>query len=224
MSNEINLVSIGANCLPKVVLTRWGLIPKGSATLPLDLCLSSDDGALTALAENFMGLTEPSGLSWEDSPGCPHHDLWDISFCHEVGEEWRAQKYAALANRYRNRIQNFDNVLLSGRGTVFVYCSHTAFTANTSRLLLHAADALAKRCLGPVQILGVLTGSAPEDLVQTDLVSLLRLPLPRAGYLFHQPEDYGSEAGVAFEREIVTAVSELTQKLTTASASAAFAS
>ena len=52
------IVSLGVNCLPRTILTRWGIKPKkadGELSCPFDLVAHSPETILKCLQTNFEG-------------------------------------------------------------------------------------------------------------------------------------------------------------------------
>lgn len=212
MFSDVNVISIGANCLPKVVLTRWGLMRSreaGGLTFPLDLCLTSDDGALRTVISDFANLYDPRHLSVEAGTDWIRNDVIDAVFNHEPGPEWRAHGYARLRARYAQRAARFRKVLANGKQSVFVYCSHTNFTDTTRELLIEVTERLGAKSRAGVSVLAIVTGKTETDLSSQGRMRIMNHPLPEPSYIFHQPESYLSAAGVEFERRIILEVSAL---------------
>jgi len=84
------IVSLGQNCLPRTLSTRWGIKKtraEGELTCPFDLAIHTPSAIKAVLENSFAFYTEPQ--YFELSPdNIPKHTGYKIFFNHEKASEF----------------------------------------------------------------------------------------------------------------------------------------
>ena len=146
---KFHIVSLGNNCLPRVLMTAIKLKPRkiyGEQTCPFDLCISNDIKSTTELIRNdfqnyFAGL-EFADNGWINKKiNCIYiHDknLNDTQF----------------KKRYIKRIKNFINLLHSSKKIYFVYSNYNSEKTITQCDIQNLYNILKlKRCQKPFELI-----------------------------------------------------------------------
>lgn len=197
-----DIVSLGLNCLPRVILTRWGLKKtksKGELSLPFDLAvfetfevaknLSSD---FEFFFENIKYIRENKLFGkkyWAKEP-----DL--IKFIHEKNFK-KYDKYK-LIDMYNNRIKNFRNTLNKNSPILFLQILGDAQDVNNTYVQL-----LKLRGTNPFKYVVVDTQDIIKDAYAE--INVLKLPYPDKNYqkAWWKRKNFNSKQGIAFEKTII---------------------
>ena len=202
-----NVVSLGTDCLPRTVATRWGLKrPRalGEQSHPFDLSITPI-GSVTAILEaSFVDFLEE--LRYDSELGYPVHGKFGIWFNHEVGQAWAENDFAQFRSRYANRIRNFKYALCNG--------AHTTLVIHITNPLDHTLMELTKRVfltvkgLGSNQMSMVCVASAGVDAIESGIegLTICDAPKPWPSYEWSKYQHYISPGGLAFERRIIAAI------------------
>ncbi len=182
LQDDVEIISIGADCLPRILFSKWGLQRTrmfGKLSYPFDLALAQPKAALRLVAEDFAGLLDPAALAMLGEYHFPFNHQLGTIFNHEAGEDWGKDNFARLTGLYARRIRDYRNALANPRRKLFLcnycdlfngdaqhfftqcgICHHQPFDAEAKALLTDASAALATRTIGPIGILCVVTGYA----------------------------------------------------------------
>lgn len=208
--HKVNVISIGADCLPRTLFAKWGIRRSrslGEKTLPFDLAYSLPIGVLHLLNQGLDKLTDPRLIQIASGTDYALNTSFGICFNHEVGEEWRANNFEKLRLRYNQRIEQFEALLGNGLPTIIVMNYTQAFDGIAQEQLVTAASSLAKMAAGNVHLLCVLSEREQSDWQEphferiADGVSLTRIynRTPSKNYQFYDADLYTSPQGLAFE-------------------------
>jgi len=209
---RVNLLTIGANCLPHLLLTKWGLRrskASGGGTMPLDLLYALDDGALETVIGGFEGMTDPARLSLNEEWQWVRNLPMGLVFNHENGPEWRENGHALLRERYDRRVAAFKAAQANGKPSIYIFVSHTEFTPQTRDLALRAAESLGG------SLLCVITQKCEPEMGNHTVmhaghrIDFLRNPVPFSDYQFYNPAHYPTLEGLRHEQLIVEAIETL---------------
>lgn len=223
LQNKLNLVSIGGNCVPRLLFSKWGLRktrPLGARSLPFDLVWCEPEGVMDVIASNFSGMVDRSYLAsatkkdvrdnWKwfvhDAPVAVNNHF-SVCFNHEAGPSWLDDSYAKLVERYQIRIGRFAEILENGMPTVALMNHQRSFSSTSYEKLIGGAKALARAAKGGIHVVCVITSGGQNEYTQErtiDIDSNLRVtiafnPQPPDPYLFYMPSSYASAAGLAWE-------------------------
>lgn len=213
----INLISVGSDCMPRTLFTKWGLRRSrkfGERTLPFDLAYAGSLGTLRLLIDDFRGMLDPEKLTIADWVDAPINVDYPIIFNHESGPLWRANGHEKLIERYIIRIQRFRSILSNGKTTIVVMNFVDPFSARAQDDLILAIKSLDMRTKGRIRFICVITGiSAPEwqekyeeNITNKAILTRVYNEKPRLQYEFYQPECYTSLEGVKYERGFLEAI------------------
>lgn len=200
---EYKIVSLGCNCIPRTILTRWGVKPlksQGELSMPFDLATFETFEITKNIENNFEDFFEnlefidnklPFGRKsyWQKSPDC-------IRFVHE--KKLTKNDKNKLIEIYQNRIKNFNECLESKTPILFVQLIGDCSDVNRLYEIL-----LQKRAEKPFIFIVIDT----ENIVKNynENIKLLKLNYPSKLYknFWWSKIFYGSKQGKNFEREIV---------------------
>lgn len=214
-----NVVSLGCDCLPRSVPTKWGLKPPknlGELTMPFDLGVHPAGAIIEILEADFVNYPPVDEAIYSERHGFPIVERTGILWNHEVGSRWAEKNFAPLVERYCRRINNFRKKLNDGRPTVLVLYLNTPFSADLRTQILRIARA-ARRLGGNPMALSAFCSSteAPLDLLgheyeRIDLdgmpVEIRRLVLPYSWYMWFEHKNFTLPGGMLFERQIIAGV------------------
>lgn len=123
-NQPFKIVSLGRDCLPRVLMTAIKIKPRkiyGEKTCPFDLCINNNFNRIAELIQNdffdfFDGLKSVNG-EWSNN---------DFIFIHD-----KNLSYKNFEKRYKNRINNFLELLESDKKLYFIYSNFTENLPNT---------------------------------------------------------------------------------------------
>jgi hypothetical protein len=226
---DVEVVSIGQDCFSRTVLTRWGLkkfSALGERSGPFDLSVHRLRTTARLIETDFDGYMNPSQLVFNAKLNYCQHTGLGTHFNHEKGPEFADDGFAPLIARYAARIENFQAVMASGRPTALVLHVLRPSEPGTGA----AVDALWKvieRRWGGAnrRLIAVNTWPHGAEIVPTptafpESVTMIDIAYPAPNYVWHMPEHSFTEAGCAFEREVVARVKDAAACLLPAGATA----
>ena len=212
---SINFVSVGSDCLPRTLFSKYGLRPTralGEKTLPLDLVSAGTEGTLRILREDFKGYRDPAQLQIAEGFDAPINWSYPICFNHETGTSWRENGYAKLTERYETREKRFRATLANGNLTFIVLnWQRTKYTKSGHEELLEVASLLAERTAGRMRMLCCISTPSDEQwhqpfserVAKNATVTRVYNPKPNEDYEFYKPELYASPRGVQYENGFI---------------------
>lgn len=205
-NNRINIIALGQNCMPRSVLTRWGIKKKkifGELTYPFDIAVFETREITnlikTDFKEFFYNLNYRSDRKiWVKEPDC-------IEFVHETN--FGANDKEKLINKYIKRFDNFKQAMADDNPILFVQilgdCSD----------IENLYDELKKqRGDKPFKLAIIDT----QDITQPILgINILKIKFPSDEYKqnWWKKEYYKSSEGIEFERKIVNFISNVIAKM-----------
>ncbi|EQB03927.1 DUF1796 family putative cysteine peptidase [Sphingobium sp. HDIP04] len=201
---HIKFVSLGFDCFPRTLLTRWGFKPPaklGEASHPFDLAVHPANAVAHVLASDFAPYFDGS-LRFDAALNHPVHDGLAIDLNHEIGEQFAANDFADLKARYERRAENFRSLARSPAPAVFLHHTDTAASEDIGRLF---GQVRAMRGDRPTALVCLYTPPFGEDaprLQLADDVHVITQAYPFAKYIWHNPRHTFSLRGVAFETAI----------------------
>lgn len=215
--NKINVISIGSNCLPKMLLTKWGLIyPKilGGRTLPFDLLYSLGGHTLKIAATNFKDFLDPINLSIQEPEHYPANKCCGVVFNHESGEYWTNNGFDRLRSRYARRINDFRNICSNGNDTIFVHYNSMGDHDDLEYDLVRSAVSLSSMVAGRCSVISIpsyhLSSIQSKSRIvhrsgKLSVVFVGGRPLP-ADYCFYNALHFSSSASLKFELNIISEI------------------
>jgi hypothetical protein len=210
--SDIAFVSVGEGCLSRTVLTRWGMKPPrqlGEQSGPFDLSIHPVPATITLLESDFAGWIDPDRLRFSDADGYVINPDLGVSFNHETGEEYNEPgSFAKIRAIYARRLEHFRRVLNESPEICFVL--HVfAPSPETWANVRHLWDLLRARSPKAEHLMLVLdTWPAGEEIdpagrepIAGQNIRVVDVHYPFPGYRWWL--DFSSEAGHAFERELI---------------------
>lgn len=197
------IVSLGHNCFPRTVLTRWGLKPdksQGELSLPFDLATFETFEITKNIKDNFKNFFEniefkPSKSIfdrkqyWIKAPDC-------IEFVHE--KNLTKNDKTKLIDTYKKRIENFNTYMKDPTPILFVQLLGDCQDIENLYNLLEGI-----RGRNPFEFVVI----DPYNLTSTekDHLHILKIPYPNSKYqsFWWSKAFYTSKEGNAFEKAIV---------------------
>jgi len=119
ISKSNSYISLGENCFNRVVLTRHHLKPRkseGEKSLPFDLCVCPLKTVASCLQNNFKDYF--SDLKWDKNSNLWQNKKLHISYNHDI--DCSKNDKDKLITRYKNRIENFKQLLKNNNKKVFI--------------------------------------------------------------------------------------------------------
>ena len=203
INSDIEIISLGDNCIPRNVLTRFGLKKtklEGELTCPFDLAIHPATSVAQFLKNDFKQYLDISNLSIDF--GHPVNNKYKVMFNHEREQRFRDNDFDELIKRYELRVKNFKNLINSNKHILFVL--HTK-SRNGLEELVHALSNIVNPDKSVLLIAN--SSSIPIDKLfatTTNLrVEILNNPEPYNGYTWFSTKDYSSNEGYNYEKNIV---------------------
>jgi Putative papain-like cysteine peptidase (DUF1796) len=220
--DAINLVSVGCDCLPRNLLSKWGFKrPRrlGEKSMPFDLAVHPLPAVIALLGSGLADYTEGAFARFDEKLNYPIHARHGIHWNHETGRAWAENDFANLKNLYERRIRNFSESLNDGKTTVLFLRSTDRITDTKIEALVAALTALQAGAANRLVTFAVFTGTVDPALGLTETpreqptgrgsVHLCHIPTPDAKFVWWMPESYATEAGLNFELAIMTQLRSL---------------
>lgn len=192
------IVSLGPNCFPKTVLTRWKLKrikAHGEVTLPFDLAWFHNTKYITEFIENnFQNF-------FENMKYIEDIKRWDnfgkINFSHESC--FGPNDENLLIEMYTNRINNFKATLKTEKPILFVQFLKDASVGEDIQRLYNILCKI--RQDKPFELLIIDT----DDIIQTSPknINVYKIKMPYENYDLYSEKCFKSKPGINFEKQII---------------------
>ena len=193
--NSVNIIPLGQNCMPRAILTRYGLKKCrffGELTYPFDLAVF-ETREITKLVKSdfesfFDNLTyDKERKIWRKLPDC-------IEFVHE--NRFKKNDKDKLIEKYSKRIDNFRKAVKSDKHIIFI---QVLGDCSDIENLYFELEKLREN--KPFKYIVVDTQDITKPVKGIDI---LKLPFPSDEYKFNwwKKEYYNSSDGKNFEKQI----------------------
>ncbi|WP_238231028.1 hypothetical protein [Methylobacterium thuringiense] len=201
------IVSLGTDCLPRTIATRWGLKrPRalGELSHPFDLNISPVGALPGILSSGFAGYTD--NLVYRSDLGFPVSDTHGSWFNHEHGKRWAENDFAETKFRYAKRIRSFLDALNDGQPTTLVLHVSSHLDQPHFDYVLKTFEAV--RSLGSNEMSFLCLATNGVSVASSDVpnVTIADVVRPSPDYDWSQHQHYISSGGLKFETEIVSAM------------------
>jgi hypothetical protein len=213
---HLQFISLGFDCLPRVLLTRWGMKPAaqlGEKTHVFDISIHPSTAVSQVWASGFAGYTETQ-FEITGTDRAPTNAANGIRFVHELGPEFAADDFKALRAKYTNRIANFRQAVSDIRPTIFLH--HSENDTDETQVAVRNIFKTARLVRGqkPTLCIWLCTlkpGAAHNDNhIDTGGIRL-DVNYPTSYYTWHWNAHAFSEKGVAFELAAVSGIQQALQ-------------
>ena len=193
---DIKIIPLGQNCMPRTILTRWGIKKRkifGEITYPFDIAVFETREITHSLKTDFeeflYNLNYRSDRKiWVKEPDC-------IEFVHETN--FGAKDKDKLVSKYLERIENFKTAVKSAEPIIFVQ-----ILGDCSDIENLFAQLKRVRGNNPFRYVVIDT----QDITKpVEGIDILKLSFPSDKYKqnWWKKQYYSSKAGIEFERAIV---------------------
>jgi tetratricopeptide (TPR) repeat protein len=208
------LISLGFDCLPRTVATRWGIKPsrlQGEKSCPFDLAFHSFSNICNLLKNNFQDYLDSQYLKTIPCDLYPEklivfNTKYFCRFNHEYSDNWHENNFSKFRERYQQRIDNFYNYLHSNP-ILFILnlpCDRTAFIPTE---LIDIISQKFPDLYFKILVLNISLNNSANHLENEDTrIVSEHILLPSSDYHWSLPKCYTSEAGIKFEREIANLI------------------
>ncbi len=206
---NINIISLGYDCLPRTLLTRWGLKMtknEGELSYPFDLAVHPTPVVSYLLDSNFKNYIDGD---IEIVNGVPRNTKVGVNFNHETGVRFVENNCELLRSKYSARISNFNN-LSSERGCVFVHhvSQEKAIPSLIKSVVKNRREKESNDLLIFLKTDSIGFSKTIVESCRSEGVVLLHVPKPSVDYVWHLEEHYSTEEGRLFENGIADLVLE----------------
>ena len=219
---HLQFVSLGLNCMARTLPTRWGLKPPkklGELTGPFDITLYTPQALERTIASDFAGYANPENLRYNAEMNYCEDPTSEIAFVHENGEEFVVNEFAKLRSTYDARIERFRAMLDDQRPTFLVVSYPPIFGAYQELVdgLIATLERVKTWRQAPTAMYCfriLMPDQQPEvaDFNRDDF-EWFNIEMPTAEYEWHIPEHYLTDAGMTFERTIITGLTRMVHRL-----------
>jgi len=205
-----NIVSLGADCLPRTVAARWGLKkPRalGELSHPFDLSVTPLGSVIDILENRFEGFL--SDLQYDQQLGFPVHTRHGMWFNHEVGEIWAENDFAKFRERYARRIESFFHALKNGQPTILVFHVPERLEQGVVDLVERAFAACRAVATDQLAMLCVASGGVGDIRLSTPDITICDAAKPFPAYEWWKHTDFISPEGLRFEQKIISSLEQI---------------
>lgn len=203
------IISLGSDCLPRTITTRWGLkFPKimGEPTHPFDLSVHPYEAVCKLIKNNFQDYLNPEFLN-HNNQGTPINKKYQVCFNHEKDNSFSEKNFARLINTYERRIKNFYSDIDS-YPILFLYknlYSRNIFPLELAKILQNKfSDVYHKLlCITSVRY----SDSDNSELLNNLIIKHINYPYDE--YIWHETKHYALEEGKNFELNIINTIKQV---------------
>jgi len=225
---DLKVISLGEDCFSRAVATQWGLkksAMRGECSHPFDLAIHPLPRIANLIATDFENYLDPAHLHYSREQSCCRNHLLNITFNHEHGKEYAENGFALLRERYRRRIEHFNNSASEGGRVVFLLhigkprpnaFVHVKEIAQAVRRKFQRADILLI-CINTTDSVEMFD-AAKRDILRLGPVEIVDAPYPMANYVWYAPMQCLSPEGIEFERNLVAELRGLIDRSRTVAA------
>lgn len=207
---HIRFVSLGFDCLPRTLLTRWGFkrsAKLGEKSMPFDLAVHAAHGVEAIIAGDF-DFYQNGPLTFDAKARHAVYPLYGVSLNHEIGDQFYADEWNELRARYKARADNFRAMLADDAPVMFVHHAD-----GEAEYIVRAFD-LVRRLRGhrPTACVCIhnppFRETSPLPLAGSD-IHMIERQYPFKGYAWHIPRHTFSQRGFKFERDMAERLAEI---------------
>jgi len=215
---HIQFVSLGLDCMARVLPTRWGLKPParlGTKTGPFDITEHLPQTLEHVIATDFADYLRPEDIEFrEETNHCVNLKI-GAGFVHEVGEEYRANDFQKLRDTYTTRIHHFKQMLADPRPTMLVltypiiYGAYQELVDGLMRTFEHiksVRSAPTAMCCIRVNQPGE-EPSVPDFRADDFWWSNVHMPYPE--YVWYALDHVTTPGGVTFEKRVISHITDM---------------
>lgn len=202
---QYKLVSLGNNCLPRTICTRWGLkLPKvmGELTHPFDLAIHPYETVCQLIQNDFEDYLNPSYLKLNDS-GFVVHTKYKIKFPHE-----KSNCIQELIKTYEKRINNFYADICQNPIVFVIRLRQNVAVKKIVEII--------KQKFGNTKykLLSIDTTNTPISLnlkynSLSSNINFIDTSFPYKDYVWYQPKHYATRLGLKFEKKIIERIKQI---------------
>jgi hypothetical protein len=210
--DSVNMLSLGGDCFSRTVLTRWGLkrtSKLGEYSCPFDLAVTYPETVELLIKTDFEGFMDPSNLAFNAATNGCFNKRYSINFNHETGTDYAANNFNKLRLLYNLRVSNYRHL---------VSASKPLFMLMYLPIFMDAQPyykGIAERILRNIESqrnehtsLLILNAHAPDKAPALDgfidsNLEWINIPVPDAGYVWHDASWFMSDSGINHEKMVI---------------------
>jgi len=221
---EINVISLGLDCLSRTICSRWGLKKSrrlGELSGPFDLSVHPPHCIELLIKDGFPGYLDIVNLKFSEEHNFCSNSLLGINFNHEVGIEYASDDFLKLRNIYSARILNFQKCVIDNLPLMLVvHVPH--FTGLSSEIIASFIRILdyikglrgnsARTAMIVVNTFQDSSRQVVDEIVEQNFC-LYNVALPASDYVWFEPNCFLSDSGYSWESSIADLISSRIDKL-----------
>ncbi len=200
------IVSLGFNCFPRVLTTRWGLKKRkkqGELSCPFDLAVHSYENICKLIEYDFEQYLDDDYLVLFKKHQNGSHYIknlkYECYFPHESDDCWFEEKFINFKDRYEKRINNFYKYLNNKRIVFVLYAKSNIVPDKLAKILKLKFPKLYFKIL----VINISHKGYPHDMKIDESILLLHIPFPGIDdKRWNHPRFYKSQIGIDFENSI----------------------
>ncbi len=218
----LKIISLGVDCFPRTILTRWGLKPfaaLGEASHPFDLAVHPLACIPDLLSSRFAGYMDVENLLFLESHLVVRNRKFGITFNHEIGAQYAEESFRELRHVYARRVTRLGDDVASANKLIYVLHiqrPNATDHAHLERLKCTLLDGwrLMPGCLIVINTHPHGTGYQRATVSRVDsFESNVDIDHPFEGYVWHTPHHCFSAEGHSFEKDIILSVEGIAEKI-----------
>lgn len=199
-SENINILSLGENCIGRTLPSRWLLIKNkdsGRLSYPFDLAVHYGNSMLQVLKDDFADYVNEEFLYFCEISKCWKHKKYLIVFNHDM--DISSSDINKLISRYTERIKNFKKTLKEeGKKTYFIYSAFKSDFADFIEL-----EEVLKNFTNNFHIIVLDHRNIQISDIKNENISIISSPFPSNNYIWHDFRHYLTKEGIEFERKCI---------------------
>lgn len=199
---DINIVSLGENCIGRTIPTRWGLIntkKNGRKTMVFDLAIHRGHAVENLLTLNFKDYLNKDYLFFNRSDKMWRHKKYNVLFNHD--KDILEDEIDKLTYRYLKRIENFYQALTKDNLILLFSIIHSNNDVNINHLF-DLVKAIRKNSNFYLVVCNHLNDKF-NCVSNYKNIFFTESGFPQNNYKWWMPEFYLSQEGYKFEKDYI---------------------
>lgn len=215
---RVRHLSLGEDCLPRTLLTRWGLKPPsklGEKSHPFDLAIHPLETVLKLLEDDFSGYLDPESIIFDEKLNICTIPTLGIHFNHEKGREYSENNFTKLIDTYKRRIDNFRLAVRDPSPIIFV--THIRRPDEIHLPILSKICSELRRIRNgnyfELKIINTWAhlqknSKSTEPTLLPPEVDSFDISYPFSNYVWYNELHASSELGYLFERQLISSLTQ----------------
>lgn len=220
--DAINMLSLGGDCFSRTVLTRWGLkrtSKLGECSCPFDLAVTYPEAVDLLIESDFEGFMDPINLAYDVATNNCCNKRYNINFNHETGTDYAANNFTKIRMLYNSRVSNFRHLVSEPRPLFMliylpIFMDARLSYIEISKRIFRKIKSQRNEATSLLVLNAHASDCAPviDGFIDNDL-EWINVPVPDAGYVWHDASWFMSNIGITHEQKVIQYVEAHLQRV-----------